>query len=89
MVYTSSSAAALSPHPDEELTVTEDTWNQEAVDQVNTNPDPWSVYAASKTEAERAIWKLVNETEPPFQVVRIFVDRRMSGSHGYEAVSHT
>ena len=56
------------PHPNEVIDVTKETWDQEAVDQANTNPTPWNVYAASKTEAERALWKAVKETNPPFQV---------------------
>lgn len=70
-VYTSSSTAALMPQPDKNIKVTTDTWNDDVVHQANTSPDPWSVYGASKTEAERAIWKAVKETNPPFQVASI------------------
>ncbi|KAF2766176.1 aldehyde reductase II [Teratosphaeria nubilosa] len=69
-VYTSSSTAALLPQPNKEITVTKDTWNDETVRQVyeSKNPDAFSVYGASKTEAEKAVWKVVKETNPPFQV---------------------
>ena len=56
------------PQPNVVIDVTKDTWDQEAVDQANTDPNPWNVYAASKTEAERALWQAVKETNPPFQV---------------------
>lgn len=50
VVYTSSSTAALMPQPDKEIIITKETFDQEVVDQANTNPDAWSVYGASKTE---------------------------------------
>lgn len=41
------------------------------------NPDSWNVYGASKTEAERAIWKLVKDTSPPFQVACVLPNANM------------
>ncbi|KAK5170972.1 uncharacterized protein LTR77_004116 [Saxophila tyrrhenica] len=70
-VYTSSSTAALMPQPDKEIHVTKDTWNDQVVHDAQTAPNPWNVYGASKTEAERAIWKAVKETSPPFQVAAV------------------
>ena len=68
LVYTSSSTAALMPQPNKVIKMTKETWDDDAVKAAETNPDAWNVYGASKTEAERAIWKAVNETKPPFQV---------------------
>ena len=69
VVLTSSSTAALLPQPNKVINVTKETWNQDTVDTANRpNPDAFSVYGASKTEAERAVWKAVKETNPPFQV---------------------
>jgi nucleoside-diphosphate-sugar epimerase len=69
VVYTSSSFAALTPKPNEVINVTKETWNQEVVDEANgPNPTATAIYGASKTEAERALWKAVKETNPPFQV---------------------
>ncbi|KAM0553255.1 hypothetical protein ACHAPJ_007544 [Fusarium lateritium] len=56
-VLTSSSTAAVLPEPDVEgIVVTEDTWNDEAVAASHSAADWYTVYAASKTEAERAVW---------------------------------
>ncbi|KAK2685732.1 hypothetical protein QWA68_015287 [Fusarium oxysporum] len=59
-VLTSSSVAAVLPRPEVEgIVVTENTWNDEAVAaaQGPSSPAQWYVaYAASKTEAERAVW---------------------------------
>jgi nucleoside-diphosphate-sugar epimerase len=69
VVLTSSSTAALLPQPSKVINVTKETWNQDTVDTANKpNPDAFSVYGASKTEAERAVWQAVKETNPPFQV---------------------
>lgn len=51
--------------------MTEDTWDEEALEAVKKNGsdlDGFSVYAASKTEAEKAVWEAVRATKPPFQV---------------------
>ncbi|KAJ6475923.1 NAD-P-binding protein [Mycena vitilis] len=70
LVYTSSSSAALLAQPGKVIVVTEDTWNESAIAEAhgNPNPDPVVVYAASKTEAEKAVWEVVERTKPPFQV---------------------
>lgn len=70
-VLTSSSTAALLPHPGKEITITKDDWNQEALD-LAWAPPPYTqdrafaVYAASKTEGEKALWKFVKEEKPKF-----------------------
>ena len=67
-VYTSSSTAALMPQPNKVIKVTKDTWDEDVIAKSKSAPDSWNVYGASKTEAEKAIWKAVKETNPPFQV---------------------
>ncbi|KAF4959266.1 hypothetical protein FSARC_10782 [Fusarium sarcochroum] len=63
-VLTSSSTAAVLPQPDVEgIVVTENTWNDEAVAAVNSTADWYTVYAASKTEAERAVWDFYRNDE--------------------------
>ncbi|KAK0886970.1 hypothetical protein LTR02_017661 [Friedmanniomyces endolithicus] len=73
VVYTSSSTAALTPVPNKKIVITADSWNEAAVNAAQNDPnvDPYSVYAASKTEGERAIWKAVGQTKPPFQVAAL------------------
>lgn len=66
-VLTSSSTAALLAKPGVEQTATVDTWNDEAVEAAWVkDPDPLAVYAASKTEGERTLWKFVKEKQPSF-----------------------
>ncbi|KAL2281298.1 hypothetical protein FJTKL_11720 [Diaporthe vaccinii] len=62
-VYTSSSTAATFPKPGEVFSVTAESWNDEAVEK-----DAFVVYAANKTESERAVWKWARETEPEFVI---------------------
>lgn len=70
-VLTSSSTAALLPKWNKEFTVSVDDWDQEAVD-IATAPPPYTeerafaVYAASKTEGERALWKFMKDEKPGF-----------------------
>jgi nucleoside-diphosphate-sugar epimerase len=59
------------PQPDKVIKVDKETWDDVVVEDAKTKPNPWNVYGASKTEAERAIWKAVKETNPPFQVACI------------------
>ena len=70
-VYTSSSVAITMPKPDVEFAISTDDWNEEQVEAA-WKPPPyeaergWTVYAASKTQAEQAIWKFVKEQNPSF-----------------------
>ncbi|OKL60081.1 hypothetical protein UA08_04943 [Talaromyces atroroseus] len=72
VVLTSSSSSALLPQPGVDgIVVTEDTWNDAAVKAAwdeNTPADvkPFAVYAASKTEGERAAWRWIEENKPDF-----------------------
>jgi len=79
-VYTSSSCAALLPRPNKEINVTKETWNDEAVEMAwkkDPKPDGFTVYAASKTEAEKVVWKFVEEKKPGFQVACVLPNANM------------
>jgi nucleoside-diphosphate-sugar epimerase len=71
VVYTSSSMAAASPIPDKEVIISEKTWNESCVE-LAWKPPPYeqsrgfSVYGASKTQAEQALWKFMKEEKPDF-----------------------
>ena len=68
-VYTSSSTAASSPIPNKKFTITAKTWNQADVDKAwgpAYKGIEWAVYGASKTEAERALWKFMEDEKPHF-----------------------
>lgn len=68
-VYTSSSMAATMPKPNKKFTITPQSWNQEAVDKAwgpNFEGRNWAVYGASKVEAEREVWKFVENGDVTF-----------------------
>jgi len=71
-VYTSSSTAATLPKPGEVFSVTTGSWNEEAVEMAwksdAVKKDAFVVYAASKTESERAVWKWATEFEHEFVI---------------------
>ena len=65
-VYTSTVVAAVAPTPDVEFRIHDGMWNDAAVEAAWTEPfdvpgKEWAVYAASKTEAERAVWAFVEK----------------------------
>ncbi|KAL8795898.1 MAG: hypothetical protein Q9182_007470 [Xanthomendoza sp. 2 TL-2023] len=70
-IYTSSSAALLLARTNEPFTITNKQWNDQAVQQAWA-PPPYTddrrlaVYGASKTQAEQALWKFVEEQHPGF-----------------------
>lgn len=72
-VYTSSIVAATIPAPGNTTHVDRHTWNDTAV-QLAWSPPPYDamrgsiVYMASKTEAEKAVWRFVEEEKPHFTV---------------------
>ena len=74
VVYTSSSVAATMPILDTEFKIGKETWNDTTVEKVKAMKEPYKpegameVYGASKTEAEKAVWKFVQEEEPGFVV---------------------
>ncbi|KAI0415567.1 aldehyde reductase [Xylaria grammica] len=70
-VLTSSSASALIPKPNNPVTVTTETWNEETVQYAYRDPPyeeerGYPVYAASKTLSEKEAWKFVAEKKPGF-----------------------
>ena len=72
-VYTSSSTAATIPKPGKKFRIDKDTWNTESVKEAWAPPPyeesrAFPVYAASKTQAEEAVWKFVKEHNPKFVV---------------------
>jgi nucleoside-diphosphate-sugar epimerase len=75
LVFTSSSTACLLPVPDTKIKITKDTFNDIAVEAAyKPNATPFDVYAASKTSSERALWDVVKNTSPPFQVSAVLPD---------------
>jgi nucleoside-diphosphate-sugar epimerase len=69
-VFTSSSVAASFPKPNIEFSITEESFNEEALEIVKDPPHPrgLSIYAAVKTATEKAMWKWVKENDPHFVV---------------------
>lgn len=73
LVYTSSIVAATMPFPGNDTHVDRNTWNDAAV-QLAWSPPPYDpshglfVYMASKVEAEKAVWKFIDEKKPHFAV---------------------
>ena len=65
-VLTSSASAALNANPPAGLVITEGTWNEQAVKDAWADP-PYTperaptVYYASKTQSEQAVWKFHKE----------------------------
>ncbi|RDW57271.1 hypothetical protein BP5796_12721 [Coleophoma crateriformis] len=72
-VYTSSIVATTLVIPDIHTRVERDTWNEDAINMAWA-PPPYEpargpvVYAASKTEAEKAVWKFAEEKNPHFSI---------------------
>ena len=70
-VYTSSSSAITAPKPNVEFKISTEDWNTEQVEEA-WKPPPyeqgreWVIYAASKAQAEQAMWKFVREHKPGF-----------------------
>ena len=63
--------AATAPIPNKKFDITPETWNEDAI-KAAWEPPPynddrvWSVYGASKTQAEQEVWKFVKEKNPHF-----------------------
>lgn len=66
-IFTSSSVAAALPQPEKKgIEVNSDCWNTESVEiawrEAPCHPQrAWHIYAASKVEAEMAVWKFYHE----------------------------
>ncbi|EHK47846.1 hypothetical protein TRIATDRAFT_217087 [Trichoderma atroviride IMI 206040] len=72
-VLTSSSSAAYFPNPSQKVIITEETWNEVALQaaySAATPPEqkPFIVYAASKLESERAAWEWFKHSQPKFEM---------------------
>jgi nucleoside-diphosphate-sugar epimerase len=67
-VFTSSIIAATFPKPGIEFVITESNFNEDAVEFAKDNPlaGGLGIYAALKTETEKAMWRYMNEYEPDF-----------------------
>ncbi|EHK25099.1 uncharacterized protein TRIVIDRAFT_33143 [Trichoderma virens Gv29-8] len=71
IVFTSSAGAAMMPIPGASGYVDRDTWNDAAV-QAAWAPPPYdatrglTTYMASKVEAEKAVWKFIQDEKPNF-----------------------
>lgn len=89
---TSSAVAVMLPKPGVEgVVATTDTWNDEAVEAAKkgtpTGPNSYAyiVYAASKTQGERALWTFMKNEKPSFvanAVLPYFNTGRVVGSAG-------
>lgn len=90
-VYTSSSTAALLPEPNKRIEVTKDTWDTAAVQTAWETPEPdaFTVYGASKTEAERAVWQIAKDVQPTFQVATVLPNCNMGTTLNPEGPSST
>ncbi|KAE8136478.1 hypothetical protein BDV38DRAFT_249596 [Aspergillus pseudotamarii] len=82
-VNTSSSAAAASPQPNKVFTMDEETWNEAAV-KAAWAPPPYEgsqrcldIYSASKTQAEQAAWKFMEEKKPHFVLNTVLPNANM------------
>ncbi|RMZ84600.1 hypothetical protein DV737_g1092, partial [Chaetothyriales sp. CBS 132003] len=95
-VYTSSSTAATLPILDKVFPIDSSTWNDATVARVQALQPPYKedpitayqIYAASKAEAERAVWKFVADNNPPFTVNAVLPNMntgRILGPSGYTA----
>jgi nucleoside-diphosphate-sugar epimerase len=75
-VLTSSSRAAFWPHPNEKLTIGNESYDTEAVEDLErigakdakdvSGLEMYKVYSAGKTLAELEVWKWYKETKPDF-----------------------
>lgn len=68
VVLTSSSTALGMPNKNGKTAqhFTRDSWNEAAVKEAKSAPNPWNVYAASKTLSEQFAWNFVKENKPSF-----------------------
>lgn len=75
-VYTSSSAVVSMPKLNVSCAYDSNTWNEEDI-KTAWKPEPWEkghewvVYAAGKTDDEKALWKIRDEKRPHFSIKSI------------------
>lgn len=92
-VLTSSSASALIPKPNNPVTVTTETWNDETVAYASRGPpyEPeraYPVYAAAKTLAEKEAWRFVRETKPGFTLNTVLPNINFGASLDIKGQGH-
>ncbi|KAI8631795.1 aldehyde reductase [Xylariaceae sp. FL1651] len=92
-VLTSSSASALIPKPNNPMTVTTDTWNEETVQYAYRDPPydserAYPVYAASKTLAEKEAWKFMLEKKPAFTMNAVLPNINFGASLDFANQGH-
>jgi nucleoside-diphosphate-sugar epimerase len=81
-VATSSYAAATLPSPGKVFHIDSNTWNDAAIKDAWA-PPPYqperriAVYAASKVESERSLWKFVKDQNPHFVVNTVLPDNNI------------
>ncbi|KAI1263593.1 aldehyde reductase [Xylariaceae sp. FL1019] len=92
-VLTSSSAAAIIPKPNDPVTVTTDTWNEENIQYAYRDPPyeeerGYPVYAAAKTLSEKEAWKFMHENKPSFVLNTVLPNLNMGASLDYANQGH-
>ncbi|KAI9166302.1 Aldehyde reductase 2 [Paramyrothecium foliicola] len=92
-VLTSSSASVQMTKPNNPVTVTVDTWNDETVDTVYIDPPygpehAFPVYAASKTLQEKEAWKFMAEKKPGFVLNAVLPSINFGASLDYKNQGH-
>lgn len=94
VVYTSSSITTGFPQPNTPISTTPQSWNT-VVSALAWAPGPyeeerkWIVYAASKTEAEQACWKFMEEEKPGFEFSTVLPSVNFGASLYKEQQSET
>jgi nucleoside-diphosphate-sugar epimerase len=73
-VFTSSATACNHPEPKQSFSIDPTLWNEEDIKGAWAPKEHWKeghewiVYGASKTEAEKALWKFRDEKKPNFAI---------------------
>ncbi|KAK3996559.1 hypothetical protein QBC44DRAFT_281398 [Cladorrhinum sp. PSN332] len=81
-VFTSSAWAAWTPDPKKKVTLTQDSWNDEAVNlardkSVSDREKGMAGFMALKTLVEKNVWDWVNKENPPFAFNTLLLDTVM------------
>ncbi|KAF2973135.1 hypothetical protein GQX73_g393 [Xylaria multiplex] len=92
-VLTSSSASALIPKPNNPVTVTTETWNEETVQYAYRDPPyeeerGYPVYAASKILSEKEAWKFMAEKKPGFVLNTVLPNLNFGASLDFANQGH-
>ncbi|KAK4164368.1 hypothetical protein QBC43DRAFT_318029 [Cladorrhinum sp. PSN259] len=81
-VFTSSAWAAWTPDAKKKVTLTQDSWNDEAVNlardkSVSDREKGMAAFMALKTLVEKGVWEWVNRENPPFAFNTLLLDTVM------------